>query len=87
MQKEAKNFPFKLEDGEIGPTMTVSWRNEERHLAPEEVSAMVLTEMKGGLPAAMIAAPTVRPIMLLYPVAVAFDDLQGGAGGGDDADP
>ena len=34
VQKEAKNFPFKLDDGEIGPTMTVSWRNEERHLAP-----------------------------------------------------
>ena len=53
VQKEAKNFPFKLEDGEIGPTMTVSWRNEERHLAPEEVSAMVLTEMKRSAEAAL----------------------------------
>ncbi len=47
VQTEAKTFPFKVVDGgNKRPMISVQWREATRELAPEEVSAMVLTEMK-----------------------------------------
>eukprot|EP01083_Nonionella_stella_P120891 362760_1 len=47
VEKETKSFPFKLiNGGELRPMIQVQWRGATRNLSPEEVSAMVLTEMK-----------------------------------------
>mmetsp|Transcript_51536 Transcript_51536/g.117288 ORF Transcript_51536/g.117288 Transcript_51536/m.117288 type:complete len:326 (-) Transcript_51536:116-1093(-) len=52
--KEAKNFPFKvLDGGQQRPVIEVEWRGSTRRLTPEEVSAMVLTEMKRSAEAAL----------------------------------
>jgi L1 cell adhesion molecule like protein len=47
VQKETKRFPFKVVDGgQDRPMIEVQWRGETRLLSPQEVSAMVLTELK-----------------------------------------
>jgi len=47
VEKEMKSFPFRIVNGgEMRPLIDVQWRGESRKLSPEEVSAMVLVEMK-----------------------------------------
>jgi len=42
-----KRFPFKVVNGgQDRPMLEVQWRGESRQLSPQEVSAMVLTELK-----------------------------------------
>ena len=44
---ERKHFPFEIEEGSHGnPMILVDWRNEQKKLNPEEISAMVLAELK-----------------------------------------
>ena len=46
--EEAKSFPFKVVEGAAHgePQIVVDWRGETKELRPEEVSAMVLAELK-----------------------------------------
>ena len=47
--EEIKSFPFRIiaADGHNGePKICVNWRNQEKQLSPEEISAMVLSELK-----------------------------------------
>lgn len=44
---EMKRFPFHIEDGGNGrPVIEVEWRGRKQRLSPEEISSMVLLEMK-----------------------------------------
>jgi len=44
---EARAHPFPIVEGRHGePAIRVEWRNEEKELCPEEISAMVLTELR-----------------------------------------
>lgn len=44
---EAKAHPFSIVEGRHGePAVRVEWRNEQKDLCPEEISAMVLTELR-----------------------------------------
>lgn len=44
---EAKQFPFKVVEGSHGnPLIRVEWMNQQKDLVPEEVSAMILAELK-----------------------------------------
>lgn len=45
--EEAKHFPFKVVEGSSGnPLIRVEWMNSTKDLVPEEISAMVLAELK-----------------------------------------
>lgn len=45
--EEVKGFPFRVMEGASGnPTIQVDWMNSTKELSPEEVSAMVLGELK-----------------------------------------
>mmetsp|Transcript_13245 Transcript_13245/g.28720 ORF Transcript_13245/g.28720 Transcript_13245/m.28720 type:complete len:624 (-) Transcript_13245:69-1940(-) len=46
--EEAKGFPFKVVEGSAHgePQIVVEWRGESKELRPEEISAMVLAELK-----------------------------------------
>ena len=45
--EESKSFPFQIVEGSYGEVkIQVSWRGETKQLNPEEVSAMVLSELK-----------------------------------------
>lgn len=48
VMKECKSFPFKIveDPNDKGVKMEVQWRNETKLLSPEEISAMVLSELK-----------------------------------------
>lgn len=47
MRDDAKSFPFRVVDGGNGrPKVEVSWLGAKKQMAPEEVSAMVLVELK-----------------------------------------
>mmetsp|Transcript_17962 Transcript_17962/g.26037 ORF Transcript_17962/g.26037 Transcript_17962/m.26037 type:complete len:633 (+) Transcript_17962:84-1982(+) len=47
VQDEAKAFPFGIVEGSHGePKIKVDWRGETKELNPEEISAMVLGELK-----------------------------------------
>lgn len=47
VREDAKSFPFRVVDGGNGrPKVEVSWMGTKKHLAPEEVSSMVLVELK-----------------------------------------
>lgn len=47
MRDDAKSFPFRVVDGGNGrPKVEVSWLGKKKQMAPEEVSAMVLLELK-----------------------------------------
>ena len=45
---EAKQFPFSVIEGNAHgePKIVVDWRGEKKELRPEEISAMVLAELK-----------------------------------------
>ncbi|CAN0412716.1 unnamed protein product, partial [Discosporangium mesarthrocarpum] len=65
VREDAKSFPFKVVDGGNGrPKVEVSWLGTQKQLVPEEISAMVLTELKrvaeralGRVSAAVITVP------------------------------
>lgn len=45
--EEAKNFPFKVIEGSHGnPLIRVNWMNSSKDLVPEEISSMILAELK-----------------------------------------
>merc|ERR1712093_713574 len=46
VQKDLKLLPFKIVDKASKPVITVKVKGEEKQMAPEEVSSMVLTKMK-----------------------------------------
>jgi len=47
VSEESKQFPYRVVEGSAGePRITVQWRGKEKHLAPEEVSAMILSELR-----------------------------------------
>lgn len=47
VRDDAKSFPFRVVDGGNGrPKVEVSWLGVKKQMAPEEVSAMVLVELK-----------------------------------------
>ncbi|KAK7029823.1 78 kDa glucose-regulated like protein [Favolaschia claudopus] len=46
MKRDLKHWPFKVQEKNGKPAITVSYKNEERDFTPEEISAMVLTKMK-----------------------------------------
>lgn len=47
VRDDAKSFPFRVVDGGNGrPKVEVSWLGAKKQMAPEEVSAMVLVELK-----------------------------------------
>lgn len=47
VSEEAKNFPFQVIEGSHGnPLVRVDWMNKSKDLVPEEISAMVLAELK-----------------------------------------
>eukprot|EP00978_Attheya_sp_CCMP212_P037107 scaffold172925_cov56-Attheya_sp.AAC.4 len=48
VKEEAKGFPFKVTEGAANgePKITVDWRGESKELSPEEISAMILTELR-----------------------------------------
>lgn len=47
VRDDAKSFPFRVVDGGNGrPKVEVSWLGTKKQMAPEEVSAMVLLELK-----------------------------------------
>lgn len=47
VRDDAKSFPFRVVDGGNGrPKVEVSWLGSKKQMAPEEVSAMVLVELK-----------------------------------------
>lgn len=73
VEKEAKSFPFKLVNGgDMRPMIQVQWRGESRELSPEEVSAMVLTEMKRS--AELALGRTVTKAVITVPAH--FNDQQ-----------
>jgi heat shock 70kDa protein 1/2/6/8 len=46
VQKDMKDFPFKLTDKNNKPIINVTFKGEEKEFRPEEISAMILQEMK-----------------------------------------
>ncbi|CAM9447976.1 unnamed protein product [Choristocarpus tenellus] len=47
VRDDAKSFPFRVVDGGNGrPKVEVDWLGSKKQLVPEEISAMVLTELK-----------------------------------------
>ena len=45
--EEAKNFPFQVVEGSSGnPLIRVNWMNSTKEIVPEEISAMILAELK-----------------------------------------
>lgn len=53
-REEAKRFPYAIVDGGNGrPVIEVSWREKVERLSPEEISSMVLLEMKRSAEAAL----------------------------------
>ena len=47
LREEVKRFPFSVTNaGDGRPIITVEWRGEEHRMSPEEISSMVLLEMK-----------------------------------------
>jgi heat shock 70kDa protein 1/2/6/8 len=53
-REEARRFPFLILDGGDGrPVIEVEWRGVKQRLSPEEVSSMVLLEMKRSAEAAL----------------------------------
>ncbi|KAJ6526552.1 heat shock protein 70 family [Mycena vulgaris] len=46
MKRDLKHWPFKVQEKNGKPAITVAYKGEERDFSPEEISAMVLTKMK-----------------------------------------
>lgn len=47
VSEEAKSFPFSVVEGSHGePKIRIDWRGESKELNPEEISAMVLSELR-----------------------------------------
>ncbi|KAF7326861.1 hypothetical protein MVEN_02580000 [Mycena venus] len=46
MKRDLKHWPFKVQEKNGKPSISVQYKGEERDFTPEEISAMVLTKMK-----------------------------------------
>ncbi|KAJ6619031.1 heat shock protein 70 family [Mycena sp. CBHHK59/15] len=46
MKRDLKHWPFKVQEKNGKPAITVAYKGEDRDFSPEEISAMVLTKMK-----------------------------------------
>ncbi|KAJ7620567.1 heat shock protein 70 family [Mycena polygramma] len=46
MKRDLKHWPFKVQEKNGKPAITVHYKGEERDFSPEEISAMVLVKMK-----------------------------------------
>ncbi|KAJ7287396.1 heat shock protein 70 family [Mycena rebaudengoi] len=46
MKRDMKHWPFRVQEKNGKPTITVQYQGENRQFSPEEISAMVLTKMK-----------------------------------------
>jgi heat shock 70kDa protein 1/2/6/8 len=72
-REEAKRFPYKLEDGGDGrPIIEVSLRGEKVRMSPEEISSVVLLEMKRAAESAL--GVTVSKAVITVPAH--FNDQQ-----------
>jgi len=72
-REEAKRFPYHIVDGGNGrPVIEVEWRGAKQRLSPEEVSSMVLVEMKRSAEAAL--GRTVKKAVVTVPAH--FNDQQ-----------
>lgn len=72
-REEAKRFPFNISDGGNGrPVIEVNWNGGLQRLSPEEVSSMVLLEMKRSAEAAL-GVPCKRCVVT---VPAHFNDQQ-----------
>ena len=47
VQADIKHFPYKVKSKDGKPVITVEVKGEDKTFSPEEISAMVLTKMKG----------------------------------------
>jgi len=72
-REEAKRFPYHIVDGGNGrPVIEVEWRGAKQRLSPEEVSSMVLVEMKRSAEAAL--GRSVKKAVITVPAH--FNDQQ-----------
>lgn len=72
-REEARRFPFLILDGGDGrPVIEVEWRGVKQRLSPEEISSMVLLEMKRSAEAAL--GRSVRKAVITVPAH--FNDQQ-----------
>lgn len=72
-REEARRVPFSIVDGGNGrPVIEVEWKGSKQRLSPEEVSSMVLLEMKRSAEAAL--GRTVKKAVITVPAH--FNDQQ-----------
>lgn len=72
-REEAKRFPYSIVDGGNGrPVIEVEWKGAKQRLSPEEISSMVLLEMKRSAEAAL--GKTVKKAVVTVPAH--FNDQQ-----------
>lgn len=72
-REEAKRFPYTLEDGGDGrPVISVEWRGTTHRMSPEEISSVVLLEMKRAAETAL--GKTVTKAVVTVPAH--FNDQQ-----------
>jgi heat shock protein 1/8 len=72
-REESRRFPFLILDGGDGrPVIEVEWRGIKQRLSPEEVSSMVLLEMKRSAEAAL--GKTIKKAVVTVPAH--FNDQQ-----------
>ena len=72
-REEAKRFPYSIVDGGDGrPVIEVEWRGAKTRLSPEEVSSVVLLEMKRAAEAAL--GRTLKKAVITVPAH--FNDQQ-----------
>jgi heat shock protein 1/8 len=72
-REESRRFPFLILDGGDGrPVIEVEWRGSKQRLSPEEISSMVLAEMKKSAEAAL--GVTVKKAVITVPAH--FNDQQ-----------
>lgn len=72
-REEARRFPFLILDGGDGrPVIEVEWRGAKQRLSPEEISSMVLLEMKRSAEAAL--NKTIKKAVITVPAH--FNDQQ-----------
>ncbi|KAJ1429413.1 molecular chaperones HSP70/HSC70, HSP70 superfamily [Ochromonadaceae sp. CCMP2298] len=73
LREESRRFPYLILDGGDGrPVIEVEWRGVKQRLSPEEVSSMVLLEMKRAAEAAL--KQTVKRAVITVPAH--FNDQQ-----------
>ncbi|CAH6421537.1 Heat shock protein 70 [uncultured virus] len=73
IQSDLKHWPFKVKSGTNNkPTICAKYKNENKEFTPEEISAMVLTEMKN-IAEAYLGQPVKKAVVT---VPAYFNDAQ-----------